>query len=116
MEKREEEGGGEGEGRKGEVPIWEAQLHQNYLIQLQSPQLHPLPHSSFPSPFLGNQPTYWPAPELDTEGGWEWRAQKEGAGLKPPVLGTKMTQKGKDSDSNWQTARAIRRQRQWRQI
>lgn len=93
--------GGEG-GRRGqagrESPVWETQLHQNQLIQLLSTPLAPPKHN--PLLFLGNQPTdclplNW-AEKADGHG----RHRQKGAGLKPTVQGTKMTQKGKYSDSD----------------
>lgn len=72
--------------------------------------IHPLPHS--PLPFLGNQPTDWSIPEIDQEGSWVQEAQKENTWVRAPVLGTQITQKGKDSDRAWQTARDSPRQRQ----
>ena len=96
-----ERAGGEG-GRRGqtgwESPVWETQLHQNHPIQLLSTPLPPPKHN--PLLFLGNQPTECLPLNWAEKAAGHGRHRRKGAGLKPTVQGTKMTQKGKDSDSD----------------
>lgn len=87
--RKEEEGTGPSLGS----PI-ASELANTITVPLPSPIL------TQPPPLPGKPAQDGSAPEPDREDSWVWRLGKRGAGLTPPVLGTKMTQKGKDSDSD----------------